>query len=421
MIVLGGQLEDPYSVENMNLAFAAIHPTKAGRVVLEATHHYVRFLPLDGAQYETLERAGLQLVDHPLDYEIVREGDYYHDPEVPEGQITWQYTVVPKDFVFPQGIRHEVLDDCYIPSSNFLAANGYVEIMNNSLTKADYYTGLQTFPAERCATIVNPLSQDLNVMRQTLILGGLEVIAYNLNRQISSLRTFEYGSVYSRLPEQSGETLEGYEEHPCFTLMLTGTPEKSWRQEPLKSNYFQLKGCVELLLRRYGADIQQLWAAPAPADIFSEGMVYSLPGKDRKLVTLGTVNPALARKFGIKQPVFAAEIEWPAFFELVKRDKVSFSELPKFPAVRRDLALLLDEQVSYADLRAAAFKQAKKLLRQVGLFDVYRGDKIPAGKKQYALSFVIQDLERTLTDQDTERVMERLLSTFQKDFGAQLR
>ncbi len=313
----------------------------------------------------------------------------------------------------PEAVRNAV--------SNFLAANGYVEIMNNSLTKADYYTGLQTFPAERCATIVNPLSQDLNVMRQTLILGGLEVIAYNLNRQISSLRTFEYGSVYSRLPEQSGETLEGYEEHPCFTLMLTGTPEKSWRQEPLKSNYFQLKGCVELLLRRYGADIQQLWAAPAPADIFSEGMVYSLPGKGRKLVTLGTVNPALARKFGIKQPVFAAEIEWPAFFELVKRDKVSFSELPKFPAVRRDLALLLDEQVSYADLRAAAFKQAKKLLRQVGLFDVYRGDKIPAGKKQYALSFVIQDLERTLTDQDTERVMERLLSTFQKDFGAQLR
>ena len=313
----------------------------------------------------------------------------------------------------PEAIRNAV--------SNFLAANGFVEIMNNSLTKAEYYAGLQTFPAERCATIVNPLSQDLNVMRQTLILGGLEVIAYNLNRQISSMRTFEYGSVYSRRPETSPETLEGYEEHTCFTLMLTGTPEKSWREEPGKSNYFQLKGYVELLLRRYGADIQQLWAAPAPADIFSEGMVYSLPGKGGKLVTLGTVHPGLARKFGIKQPVFAAEIEWPALFELVKRDKVAFSELPKFPAVRRDLALLLDEQVSYADLRAAAFKQAKKLLRQVGLFDVYRGDKIPAGKKQYALSFVIQDLERTLTDQDTERVMERLLTSFQKDFGAQLR
>ena len=305
--------------------------------------------------------------------------------------------------------------------SNFLAANGFVEIMNNSLTKGDYYTGLQTFPAEKCVRIVNPLSQDLNVMRQTLILSGLEVIAYNINRQVSSMRTFEYGSVYQRRPELSGETLEGYEEHTCFTLMMTGTPEKSWRLEPGKSDYFLLKGYVELLLRRYGADLQQLWAEAAPADIFSEGMAYSLPGKGGKLAVMGTVNPALTRKFGIKQPVFAAEINWPALFELVKRDKVSFSEMPKFPAVRRDLALLLDEQVSYADLRAAAFKQAKKLLRQVGLFDVYRGDKIPAGKKQYALSFVIQDLEKTLTDQDTERVMERLLTTFQKDFGAQLR
>ena len=313
----------------------------------------------------------------------------------------------------PEAVRNAV--------SNFLAANGFVEIMNNSLTKGDYYTGLQTFPAEKCVRIVNPLSQDLNVMRQTLVLGGLEVVAYNLNRQLSSLRTFEYGSVYSRLADKPGETLEGYEEHTCFTLMLTGTPEKSWRAEPAKSDYFQLKGYLELLLRRYGAELDQLWTEAAPSDVWAEGMSYSLPGKGPQLAVMGTVNPALTRKFGIKQPVFAAEISWPALFALVKRDKVAFSELPKFPAVRRDLALLLDESVSYADLRAAAFKQAKKLLRQVGLFDVYRGDKIPAGKKQYALSFVIQDPERTLTDQDTERLMERLLDTFKKDFGAQLR
>ena len=313
----------------------------------------------------------------------------------------------------PEAIRNAV--------SNFLAANGFVEIMNNSLTKADYYASLTTFPAERLVKIVNPLSQDLAVMRQSLIPGGLEVVAYNLNRQMSSLRTFEYGSVYSRLADKPGETLEGYEEHTCFTLILTGTPDKSWRQEPAKSDYFQLKGYLELLLRRYGADINQLWMEPAPADVFAEGMCYKLPGKGGQLAVMGQVNPALARKFGVKQPVYAAEIAWPALLELVRRDKIGFSELPKFPAVRRDLALLLDEKVSYADLRAAAFKQAKKLLRQVGLFDVYRGDKIPAGKKQYALSFVIQDLEKTLTDQDTERVMDRLLTTFQTEFGAQLR
>jgi len=314
----------------------------------------------------------------------------------------------------PEAVRNGI--------SNFFAANGFTEIMNNSLTKGEYYEGLKTFPAERCARIVNPLSQDLGVLRQSLIPGGLEVVAYNLNRQIASLRTFEYGNVYSRLPERSGETLDGYEEHACFTLMMTGVPEKSWRLEPCASDYFQLKGYVELLLRRFGADIRQLWTAPAPEDLFAEGMAWQLPGgKGLPLAVMGTVHPALTRKFGIKQPVFAAEIAWPPLFELVKRDKVGFTELPKFPAVRRDLALLLDEQVSYAQLRDLAFKQGRKLLRQVGLFDVYRGDKIPSGKKQYALSFLLQDLERTLTDQDTERMMERLLNAFQQEFGAQLR
>ena len=306
--------------------------------------------------------------------------------------------------------------------SNFLAANGFVEIMNNSLTKSAYYDRLKTFPAEHCVHIVNPLSQDLNVMRQSLVPGGLEVVAYNLNRQASAMKIFEYGSVYSRLPEKSAETLDGYEEHTNFMLMITGTPEKSWRLEPAAGNYFQLKGYVELLLARYGAELAQLRTEAAPSDIYSEGMVYRIQGgSSMQLAVLGTVNPALAKSFGIKQPVFAAEISWPALFELVRRDKVAFKELPKFPEVRRDLALLLDESVKYADLRAAAFKQAKKLLKQVRLFDVYRGDKIPEGKKQYALSFVIQDTERTLTDQDTERVMDRLLTTFQNEFGAQLR
>ena len=313
----------------------------------------------------------------------------------------------------PEAVRNNI--------SNFLAANGFVETMNNSLTKGEYYEGLQTWPADHCVRIVNPLSSDLNVMRQTLILNGLEVIAYNLNRQVPSLKIFEYGSVYQRLPEADGTTLEGYEEHPCFAMMMTGTPEKSWRVEAPKSDFFRLKGYLELLLRRYGADLYQMWAEPAPEDIFSEGMVYSLPGQKKQLAVLGTVHPKLARKFGIKQPVYAAEINWAVLFSLVKRDKVAFRELPRFPEVRRDLALLLDESVSYADLQAAAFKAAKKLVRQVTLFDVYRGDKIPAGKKQYALSFVIQDLEKTLTDADVERLMDKLLSTFQNQFGAVLR
>ena len=190
----------------------------------------------------------------------------------------------------------------------------------------------------------------------------------------------------------------------------------------IKSDYFQLKGYVELLLRRYGAKLSQMRCEAAPSDIFSEGMTYSIPGgRDRKLLSMGTVNPVLARRFGVRQPVFAAEIDWNALFELVKRDKVAFKELPKFPEVRRDLALLLDEDVKYADLQASAERVARKLLKQVTLFDVYRGDKIPAGKKQYALGFVLQDTEKTLTDADVERVMDKLLSTFTNEFGAVLR
>lgn len=313
----------------------------------------------------------------------------------------------------PEAVRNSI--------SNFLAANGFAEIMNNSLTKGDYYNGLQTFPAEHSVHIVNPLSTDLNVLRQSLIPGGLEVVAYNANRQINSLKVFEYGSVYQRLADKEGTTLAGYEEHQCFLMMISGASEKTWNADKHASDYFQLKGCLELLLSRYGADIYQMWAEAAPADIFAEGTVYKLPGGGKVLATMGTVQPAFARRFGVKQKVYAAEINWPVLFELVKRDKVRFSEMPKFPEVKRDLALLLDESVSYADLRSAAFKQAKKLLKGVSLFDVYRGDKIPEGKKQYALSFTLQDAEKTLTDQDVENVMARLLDCFTKQFGAQLR
>ena len=313
----------------------------------------------------------------------------------------------------PEKVRNAV--------SDFLAANGFVETMNNSLTKSEYYSHLKTFPEENCVRILNPLSSDLNVMRQTLLLNGLEVIAYNINRQTASMRLFEYGSVYSRKPDTDGSTLASYDEKTAYALFITGPGEKSWCSEPRKGSYFQLKGYLELLLRRFGADIYSMEYEPAPADLFSEGLVYRLPGTRTQLAVMGTVAPARLKQFGIRQPVFAAEISWPAFFELVKRDKIKYKELPKFPEVRRDLALLLDESVSYADLRKSAFRAGKKLLKNVTLFDVYRGDKIPEGKKQYAMNFVLQDVDKTLTDTDVEKVMSKLLSTFTNEYGAVLR
>ncbi len=376
---------------------------------------------LESLNYEFLEKrpGGARVAAPTYMIDVTRECDVveeilriygYNNIDLPRHmKMSVNATPTPE----PEAIRNGI--------SNFLAANGFVETMNNSLTKGAYYKGLTTYPEERCATIVNPLSSDLNVMRQTLLFNGLEVIAYNINRQIPSMRTFEYGSVYSRKPEGDGKTLDSYEEHPAFAMFITGAPEKTWNHQPGKSSFFELKGYLDLLLRRFGADLYQMETTPAPADIFSEGVAYSLPGQHIPLAVVGTVLPALARKFDVKQPVFAAEINWNTLFLLVKRDKVAFKELPRFPEVRRDLALLLDESVSYSDLYRSSFKAARKLLKSVTLFDVYRGDKIPAGKKQYALGFVLQDLEKTLTDADVERIMNKLLSTFQNEYGAALR
>ena len=376
---------------------------------------------LEGLAYEFVDKTetGARVAVPSYMVDVYRECDVveeilriygYNNIELPQAM---RMSVNAPQKPEPEQVRKSIAD--------FLAANGFVETMNNSLTKSEYYSKLKTFPEERCVRIMNPLSSDLNVMRQTLILNGLEVIAYNINRQITNIRTFEYGSVYSFDPQKDGKTLDSYEEHTCYALFISGQPEKSWRTDPGKGSYFQLKGYLELLLKRFGCDIYSLETEAAPADLFSEGLAYTLPGSHQSLAVMGTVSPARLKQFGIRQPVFAAEINWPALLELVKRNRIKYKELPKFPEVRRDLALLLDESVSYADLRKSALRVGKKLLKQVGLFDVYRGDKIAEGKKQYAMSFVLQDLDKTLTDNDVERVMSKLLSTFQNEFGATLR
>ncbi|MBR5249723.1 MAG: phenylalanine--tRNA ligase subunit beta [Bacteroidales bacterium] len=305
--------------------------------------------------------------------------------------------------------------------SDLLAANGFMECMSNSLTKADYYNGLKTYPAENLAHIVNPLSSDLNVMRQTLIFSALEDVAYNLNRQATDLMFFELGNVY-RFEPAEGETtadLEAYHEEMRLSMTLSGKGTQHWRNTTGQGNYFALKGYVELLMKRLGVDLYAFECTPAPADLFQEGLTYSRGGK--VLLSIGSIAPARLKQFGIKQPVFVAEISWKMLLDLYKKNKVKYSELPKFPRVRRDLALLLDEEVTFAQLRKTAFATEKRLLKQVALFDVYRGDKIPAGKKQYALSFVFLDEEKTLTDQAIEQMMDKLLKSFVKNHNAQLR
>ncbi len=305
--------------------------------------------------------------------------------------------------------------------SDMLAANGFMECMSNSLTKADYYNGLKTYPSENLVHIVNPLSSDLNVMRQTLIFSALEDVAYNLNRQATDLMFFELGNVY-RFEPADGETvadLKAYHEEMRLSLTISGKGTQHWRNTTGQGHFFALKGHVELLMKRLGIDLYAFECAAAPADLYQEGLTYSRAGK--VLLTMGAVAPARLKQFGIKQPVFVAEISWKMLLDLYKKNKVKYSELPKFPRVRRDLALLLDEEVTFAQLRKTALSTEKRLLKQVALFDVYRGDKIPSGKKQYALSFVFLDEEKTLTDQAIEQLMDKLLKAFAKNHAAQLR
>ncbi len=309
-------------------------------------------------------------------------------------------------------------------ASDFMASNGFMEMMNNSLTKSSYYSKLETYPEADCVMIMNPLSQDLNCMRQSLMFSGLEVVAYNINRQSQDLKLFEFGNVYSFNPsleiKEGEDKLKAYSEEPKFSFFITGNGYQSWRNKTLGGNFFTLKGYVELFLKRFGVELADLEYSVAPSDMYAEGLVYKVAG-GKQIAVLGTVSNTLLKEFGIKQPVFAAEISWNTVLKAVKKNKIQYKELPKYPEVKRDLAILLDENVSFAELRKSAFATEKKLLKNVILFDVYKGDKIPQGKKQYAISFTLQDMDKTLNDKSVEVVMEKLLKTFSEKFGAALR
>lgn len=338
----------------------------------------------------------------------------YNNVEIPERM---RASISPGRKPDPEKVRET--------AANFLAANGFFEMMNNSLTKSEYYSKLKTYPEERLVRILNPLSSDLNSMRQTLLLNGLEVVAYNVNRQQSDLKLFELGNVYSYAPaeedgRESSMNLKSYKESQKISIFVTGPGNQSWRSKANPSSYFALKGYMELLLNRFGIEVADLEYSYAPADLFSEGLVYKTQS-GKEVAVMGSISQQLLKQFGIRQQVFAAEISWDVMFQLIRKQKVLYRELPKFPEVRRDLALLLDEKVSFADLRKSSFKTEKKILKSVTLFDVYRGDKIPEGKKQYAISFVLQDTEKTLTDKYVEEVMAKLLKNFTDNFGASLR
>tara|TARA_R110000787_G_scaffold281212_1_gene392416 strand:+ start:2656 stop:5082 length:2427 start_codon:yes stop_codon:yes gene_type:complete len=295
--------------------------------------------------------------------------------------------------------------------ANQLTSLGFNETMANSLTKEKYISFSENLKSEFNVEMLNPLSNDLKVMRQSLLFSGLESVAYNINRKNNALKFYEFGKTYHKYES-------GYQEDKHLTMFVSGArTQNSWNTPTKNSDFFYLKGIILSILERVG--FSNLKTSPTKSDVFSEGMMLSL-GKS-KLVEFGVIKKKVLKEFGIKQEVLFADFDWAAILSMAGKKKIKISELPKFPAVKRDLALLLDEKVTFKEVYNLAFQSEKNLLKDVGLFDVYEGDKLPEGKKSYAVSFVLQDDSKTLEDKQIDKIMQKLQQTFEKNLDAVLR
>ncbi|WP_040250280.1 phenylalanine--tRNA ligase subunit beta [Psychroserpens mesophilus] len=294
---------------------------------------------------------------------------------------------------------------------NQLAAQGYFEILSNSLTTPKYINLSEQLKAEHNVEMLNPLSNDLSVMRQSLLFSGLEAVSYNINRKRDNLKLYEFGKTYHNY---NGNR----EEYKRLSIFLTGNKNNlRWNSPVQKSDFFYLKGIINSTLERLG--ISKHKVSPIANDVFSEGISLSL-GKT-KLVDFGIVNKKVLKHFGISQEVIFAEFDWDNIVEVTKHQDIKFKDIPKYPEVRRDFALLLDEHVSFEDIDKIAMQTEKQLLKDVDLFDVYQGKNLPKGKKSYAVSFTIQDEKKTLTDKQIDKIMNKLQTNFEKQLGAELR
>ena len=303
--------------------------------------------------------------------------------------------------------------------SEQLVGEGFNEILNNSLSKSSYYEDKQ----DTLVHIMNPLSSDLNVMRQTLLFGGLESIQHNVNRKRQNLRFFEFGNVYTFNPEKQNddEPMQAYKEQYHAALWVTGKRvEGSWAHKNEDSSFYELSASVENILRRIGVKPGMIVRKKSENDIFSAGLTIENRG-GKTLVEMGIVTKKLQKQFGLDNPVYYAELNWTALMKIIKKNEVLYTEISKFPPVSRDLALLVDNSVEFAQIEQIARQTEKKLLKNVELFDVYEGDKLPAGKKSYAVNFILQDEEKTMGDKQIDAIMQKLIANLKKQLNAELR
>lgn len=305
--------------------------------------------------------------------------------------------------------------------SNLLSGNGFNEIMSNSLTRESYYEGLSSYSSENCVRIINPLSNELSVMRQSLLFNALEAVALNTNQRNPNLKMYEFGNCYSYNPARKDDGgLKPYSQQSRLAMLVTGDSSRtSWNSKAQRSDFFTLKAAAEKVTSRFGIDLSAAVCEPCESDLYSEAVSFKVHGK--KLFEMGMVSKKIRSTFDIKAEVYFLEMNFDAMLKLSATNKVAVKELPKYPDVRRDLAMLVDKGVSFAKLRSIAYATEKKLLKSVSLFDVYEGDKLPEGKKSYALNFVLADATKTLTDADIERSMKSLVAQFERQVGAQIR
>ena len=307
--------------------------------------------------------------------------------------------------------------------SEQLVGCGFNEILNNSLTKSAYYDGLETYPSQHLVMLMNPLSSDLNCMRQTLLFGGLESIRHNVNRKCADLKFFEFGNCYyyhadKKNPEKS---LAAYSENNHLALWVTGKRvSNSWAHPEENSSVYELKAYVLNIFARLGLNLGSVVFGNLSNDIYSVAVTVQTRG-GKLLATYGVLTKKLQKAFDLDDEVYYAEINWHELMKAVKNVKVSYTEISKYPAVKRDLALLLDKNVQFAEVEKIAYDTERKLLKAVELFDVYEGKNLEPGKKSYAVSFLLQDEHATLNDKQIDKIMQKLIANLENKLGAKLR
>jgi phenylalanyl-tRNA synthetase beta chain len=305
--------------------------------------------------------------------------------------------------------------------SDTLAANGFTEIMSNSLTPSAWYENNADFDGSQLVRLANPLSSDLNAMRQTLLFGGLNSIAWNINRQNYDLKLFEFGNCYFfKKDKQAAKQVDNYFEKTDLDLFITGNQKKqSWNCQPAPTDFFFIKSFVEMVLSRLGINPEALTKTEFNKKYFTEALSYSI--NNQIIADAGKISRYYTGMFDIDQDVYYGHIEWDSVVKLIKKHKIQYQELPKYPSVKRDLALLVDREIKFEQIRNLAYKTEKNILKKVTLFDVYESDSLGKNKKSYAISFVLQDELKTLTDKNIDKVMNTFIRIFEKELGAQIR